>query len=103
MRIAIILSLIISALAIIFAAINPLAVDIYFGFFTIESASLPLVLITTLIIGVFVGYLMWLPARMRLSKKVRALERSAPQTVTIDPVEGDGEASEMGPDDKTLP
>lgn len=93
MRIAIILSLIISALAIIFAAINTQGVDIKFGFFTIESASLPLVLITTLIIGVFVGYLMWLPARMRLSKKVRALERAAQPTI-VEPQLQQGESED---------
>jgi len=77
MRIAIILSLLIATLAIVFAVINPLAVDINFGLFTIQGASLPLVLIMTLIIGVVIGYLVWLPARITALKKVRALERAA--------------------------
>ena len=102
MRIAIILSLIISTLAIVFAVINPLAVNVNFGFFTIQGASLPLVLITTLIIGVIAGYLMWLPARVSASRRIRALERAA-QAVTIEPEEKEGEGSETGPDGKTLP
>lgn len=77
MRIAIILSLLIATLAIVFASINQITVDINFGFFTIHQASLPLVLISTLILGILAGYLMWLPARIAARNKIRALERAA--------------------------
>lgn len=81
MRIALVLSLLIGILAVIFAVINPLAVNVNFGFATIAGASLPLVLISTLAIGVLIGYLVWLPARIAARKKIRSLERAAQRSV----------------------
>ena len=75
MRIAVVFSLIIATLAIVFAVINPIAVDINFGLFKIHGAPLPLLLITTLLLGVLIGYLAWLPGRIAMRKKLRSLER----------------------------
>ena len=75
MRIAVIISLLIATLAIIFAVMNPIAVDINFGLFTIHGAPLPLLLITTLLLGLLIGYLAWLPARIAMRRKLRSLER----------------------------
>lgn len=105
MRIATIASLIIGTLAIIFAVINPMAVDIKFGLFTIENASLPLVLITTLVIGVLVGYLVGLPSKLHAKRRIRTLERAATkfkEAIDTQPT-ADFETSEelSSPDDPT--
>ncbi|HUF08638.1 MAG TPA: lipopolysaccharide assembly protein LapA domain-containing protein [Rhodothermales bacterium] len=98
MRIAVVVSLIIATLAIVFAVINPLSVNINFGFFTIHGAPLPLLLISTLLLGVLIGYLAWLPGRITMRRKLRSSERSRSES-TVELVSDQDEATLAKPKD----
>jgi len=98
MRIAVIVSLLIATLAIIFAVMNRLYVDIYFGFFSVKGAPLPVVLISTLLLGVLIGYLAWLPGRISMRRKLRSSERSRSES-TVDLVSDQDEATRARPKD----
>ena len=74
MRFALILSLIVSILAVIFAFQNPEPVDI--EFFTLQSVPVPLalVVIVTLLSGVLIGTLFSVPNRFRARGRIKKLE-----------------------------
>ena len=75
MRFALILSLLVSILAVIFAFQNPEPVDI--EFLTLQSVPVPLalVVIVTLLIGVLVGTLFSVPNRFRARGRIKKLEK----------------------------
>ena len=74
MRFALILSLLIAILAVVFALYNPDPVSINLIQYEITS-PLALVVIVTLLIGVLVGALASVPGRIRSRNRVRKLER----------------------------
>ena len=78
MRISLILSLVISLLAVAFALVNNETVAVNIGIATVEG-SLALVLLATLSIGVLIGILASLPGRLKARKRIRSLERSLTQ------------------------
>lgn len=75
MRFALILSLLVSILAVIFAFQNPEPVDI--EFLTLQSVPVPLalVVIVTLLVGVLVGTLFSVPNRFRARGRIKKLEK----------------------------
>ncbi|MEM8601588.1 MAG: LapA family protein [Bacteroidota bacterium] len=74
MRFALILSLVIAAVAIVFTLQNTAATVVNVGPYTI-TASLAVVLIVTLSAGVLVGLLAGLPARFRAGQRAKKAER----------------------------
>lgn len=75
MRISLILSLVISLLAVAFALVNNEPVTVNLGVTTFEG-SLALILLITLGLGALVGILASLPGRFKAQKRARSLERS---------------------------
>ena len=78
MRFTLIISLLISLLAVIFALQNPEIIPIEFGPFDVEGST-ALVLLITFALGVFVGILFMLPSRLKSRKKVKTLKRQTQQ------------------------
>ncbi|MEL6613313.1 MAG: LapA family protein [Bacteroidota bacterium] len=74
MRFALILSLVIAAVAIVFTLQNTASTEVNVGPYTI-TASLAVVLIVTLSAGVLVGLLASLPARFRAGQRAKKAER----------------------------
>ncbi|MEM6784700.1 MAG: lipopolysaccharide assembly protein LapA domain-containing protein [Bacteroidota bacterium] len=74
MRFALILSLVIAAVAIVFTLQNTASTEVNVGPYTI-TASLAVVLIVTLSAGVLVGLLAGVPARFRAGQRAKKAER----------------------------
>ncbi len=100
MRISLILSLVISLLAVAFALVNNETVAVNIGVATVEG-SLALVLLATLSIGVLVGILASLPGRLKAHKRIRSLERSLTQQKQQPPPGSTGKSSGAEQPDKT--
>ncbi len=75
MRFALILSLLVAIVAVVFAFQNPDPVDV--GFLTFQSVPVPLalVIIVSLLVGVLLGSLGALPSRLRSRGRVKTLEK----------------------------
>jgi uncharacterized integral membrane protein len=74
MRFALILSLLIAIVAVVFAIYNPAEVTVSLVFYEITS-PLAVVVIVILLAGVLVGILASLPSIMRRSARIRKLEK----------------------------
>lgn len=81
MRFALILSLVLSILAVVFALQNPAPIDVNLGPFELYGST-ALILMVTFGIGVLVGILAAVPSLMKRRKRVRALEKNAADTGT---------------------
>lgn len=75
MRFALVLSLLIAILAVVFALQNPQMMEVNLLFMTTQGST-ALVLIITFGLGVFVGLLSTLPGRIRDRRKIKSLEKS---------------------------
>lgn len=88
MRFALILSLLIAIVAVVFALYNPAPTEIFIGPDYVITSPLALVVIVTLLVGVLVGALASVPGRIRSRSHVRRLEkRIAELETTPDVVE----------------
>lgn len=76
MRIALVLSLLIAILAVVFALQNPAYIDVNLGPFDL-TGSTALVLMITFCAGVLVGILATVPSVVKRRKRIRELERHA--------------------------
>lgn len=76
MRIALVLSLILAILAVIFALQNPAYIDVNLGPFEFRGST-ALILLVTFCLGVIVGILAAVPTLVRRRRRVRQLEREA--------------------------
>lgn len=76
MRIALVLSLVLAILAVVFALQNPAYMDVNIGPFDI-TGSTALILMVTFCIGVVVGILATAPSLVKRRKRIRHLERHA--------------------------
>lgn len=85
MRFALILSLILAILAVVFALQNPAYMDVNLGPFEINGST-ALILMITFGIGVLVGILAATPSIMKRRKQVRALEKRSAEPVVDRPV-----------------
>lgn len=74
MRFALILSLIIAVLAVVFAVYNPQQVEIRFPGAQV-AAPLAIVIIVTLMAGVLAGILASLPGAFRRGRRIKTLEK----------------------------
>lgn len=74
MRFALILSLVLAILAVVFALQNPAYVDVNLGPFEIRHST-ALILMITFGIGVLVGILAATPSIMKRRKQIRHLEK----------------------------
>lgn len=81
MRIALILSLLLAIVAVIFALQNPAYVDVNLGPFQIRQST-ALILMVTFCIGVLVGILATTPSIVKRRKRIRYLEKRAVDTTT---------------------
>lgn len=89
MRIALILSLALAILAVVFALQNPANIDVELGPFDLHGST-ALILMVTFCIGVVVGILAAVPTLMKRRKRIRELERHAAETgSTWSPTESD--------------
>lgn len=79
MRFALILSLILSILAVVFALQNPGFMDVNLGPFDIRGST-ALILMITFGIGVLVGILATTPSIMKRRKRIRYLEKRSADT-----------------------
>jgi putative membrane protein len=82
MRFALILSLLLAVLAVMFALMNPGYMDVKIGPGPPIHGSTALILMITFGIGVLVGLLATLPSAIRRGRRVKSLEREKGQ---IDP------------------
>ena len=76
MRFALILSLLLAILAVVFALQNPALMDVNIGPWELQGST-ALVLLITLSIGVLVGVLATTPTILKRRKRIRHLERHA--------------------------
>lgn len=76
MRFALILSLVLAVLAVVFALQNPAYMDVNIGPWNITEST-ALVLMLTFSLGVVVGVLATIPTLYRRRKRIRELERGA--------------------------
>lgn len=76
MRVALVLSLLIAILAVVFALQNPAYMDVNLGPFDI-TGSTALILMVTFCVGVIVGILATTPAIVKRKKRIRQLEKHA--------------------------
>lgn len=97
MRIALVISGVVAILTLVFAVMNPVSVQVKFPFLTLDEVSLPLLLVTTFFLGVLVGYLAWLPTRIRARSRVRTLERTAAEQ-SVQTGNDDEESVSLDPD-----
>lgn len=74
MRLALILSLVLSILAVVFALQNPASIDVKLGPFDLHGST-ALILMVTFGIGVLVGILAAIPSLHKRRKRIRELER----------------------------
>lgn len=98
MRIALVISGVVAILTLVFAVMNPVSVQVKFPFLTLDEVSLPLLLVTTFFLGVLVGYLAWLPTRIRARSRVRTLERTAAAEQSVQTGNDDEESVSLDPD-----
>ena len=75
MRFALVFSLLIAVLAVVFALQNPQMMEVNLLFVNTQGST-ALVLIITFGIGVLVGLLSALPGRIRDRRKIKSLEKS---------------------------
>jgi putative membrane protein len=75
MRFALIFSLLIAILAVVFALYNPDPTDIHIGPNYVLTSPLALVIIVTLLAGVVVGALFSVPNRLRSRSRIKKLEK----------------------------
>jgi len=75
MRFALVFSLIIAVLAVVFALQNPQTMEVNLLFVDTQGST-ALVLIITFGLGVLVGLLSTLPGRIRDRRKIKSLEKS---------------------------
>ncbi len=75
MRFALILSLLVAIIAVVFAFQNPEQVDVEFLTFQSVPVPLALVIIVSLLTGVIVGSLVSVPSRLRARGRIKTLER----------------------------
>lgn len=75
MRFALIFSLLIAIVAVVFALYNPAETQINIGPNYVLTSPLALVLIVTLLVGVLVGALFSVPGRIRSRSRVKKLEK----------------------------
>ena len=75
MRFALILSLLVAILAVVFAFQNPAQVDVQFLTFRSVPVPLALVIIVSLLVGVLLGSLFSVPNRLRARGRIKTLER----------------------------
>lgn len=75
MRIALVFSLLIAVVAVIFAFENPDPVNV--EFLTLRSREIPLalVILVSMLVGVIVGSLFSVPSRLRSRSRIKKLER----------------------------
>jgi putative membrane protein len=97
MRILVAASLIIAILAVVFAFQNSAPVELYLGPFKLPQTPLALVMLLTLAIGVLIGYLAWLPRRLKSSRELKASRRSVQATVSSPAGQLDELASSTAP------
>lgn len=83
MRFALILSLVLAILAVVFALQNPAYMNVNIGPWNITEST-ALVLMITFAIGVLVGVLATVPTVLRRRKRIRELERSASEPRTAE-------------------
>lgn len=76
MRIALVLSLLMAILAVVFALQNPAYMDVNIGPYDI-TGSTALILMVTFCVGVIVGILATVPAIIKRKNRIRHLERHA--------------------------
>lgn len=101
MRFALIFSLALSVLAVIFALQNPQTIEVNLLFVETEGSA-ALVLIVTFAIGVVVGLLSTLPGRLRDRREVKALKKqmksgSGPQMPSSSPAASEKPSSSSAP------
>jgi putative membrane protein len=75
MRFALIFSLLIAILAVVFALYNPAETEIYIGPDYVLTSPLALVIIVTLLAGVLIGALFSVPNRLRSRSRIKKLEK----------------------------
>jgi uncharacterized integral membrane protein len=105
MRILVAVSLIIAILAVVFAFQNSVPVELYLGPFKLPETPLALVILLAMALGVLIGYLAWLPQRLRSGKELKAYRRSLHASVGSDaakdtPVRAEQVASAGSPADE---
>lgn len=76
MRFSLILSLLIAILAVVFALQNPQSMEAHLFFLGSTQGSTALILIVTFGLGVLVGLLSTLPARLRDRRRIRSMQKS---------------------------
>ena len=88
MRFALIFSLLIAILAVVFALYNPDPTEIHIGPNYVLTSPLALVIIVTLLSGVLVGALFSVPGRIRSRSRIKKLEKRIAELETTphDPV-----------------
>lgn len=79
MRFALILSLVLAILAVVFALQNPAYMDVNLGPWDINEST-ALVLMVTFCLGVLVGVLATVPTVIKRRRRIRHLERSAAES-----------------------
>lgn len=82
MRFALILSLILAILAVVFALQNPAPIDVELGPFELYGST-ALILMITFGMGVVVGILAAVPSLMKRRKRIRELEKHGADTGTV--------------------
>ena len=75
MRFALILSLLMAIIAVVFALYNPAPTEIHLGPSYVLTSPLALVIIVTLLAGVLIGALFSVPSRVRSGTRIRKLEK----------------------------
>lgn len=74
MRIALVMSLLLAILAVVFALQNPAYMDVNLGPFDVRGST-ALILMVTFCIGVIVGILATVPTLVKRRRRIRHLER----------------------------
>lgn len=83
MRFALILSLLLAILAVVFALQNPAYMDVNLGPWDVRGST-ALILMVTFCLGVLVGVLATAPTLMKRRKRIRELERHSADARTPD-------------------
>lgn len=82
MRFALILSIVLAVLAVLFALQNPAPTRVELGTLAFESST-ALILMVTFGLGVLVGILATVPSLVRRSRRIKALEREQTATASL--------------------
>lgn len=98
MRIALVFSLLLAVLAVLFALQNPQTIRVNFILYE-TSGSAALVLIVTFAIGVLVGLLSTLPGRIRDRRQLKKTKRQLDKETT--PSESEAPSVSEAPGDPT--